>query len=272
MLTTKRYEYTEIEKIQLHPDITNHRALNLQKVSHYEEDILKNGLLEPLVVWEKKPHEFYLIGGFHRIAAINEIRKKNPGFFDRVDVRVVSGEFDEIKALNLKLNADRVDTKITDFFDIVIYLNNANWSKERIAGFIDRSVSWIEEIIRYVPVMDHRLRKRLEEGKVSWARAKLICRAVLEAPAGQEKEVFEKQLKPLLEGGAKTQLAKKPLTFRSAKKNIAQKMKVQKVQKYKIDNETLLSLVLVLEGKKFNEDHLENVKTAFPGLIDEPTD
>ncbi len=271
MLTTKRYEYTEIHKIQVHPDISNHRSLNMQKVAHYEEDILKNGLLEPLVVWEKKPHEFYLIGGFHRIAAINGIRRKNPGYFDRVDVRVVSGEFDEIKALNLKLNADRVDTKITDFFDIVIYLNNANWSKERISGFIDRSVSWIEEIIRYAPGMDHRLRKLLEEGKLSWARAKSICKAVLDAPAGSEREVLENELKALSEAGSKPQPVKKPLTFRSAKKNIAQKMKSKKARTYKINDETLLSLILVLEGKNFNNEHLESVKNAFPGLIDEPT-
>ncbi|MBF0286664.1 MAG: ParB N-terminal domain-containing protein [SAR324 cluster bacterium] len=269
MLTTKRYEYTEIHKIQSHPDISNHRALNLQKVSHYEEDILKNGLLEPLVVWEKKPHEFYLIGGFHRLAAINGIRKKNPGYFDRVDIRVVSGEFDEIKALNLKLNADRVDTKITDFFDIVIYLNNANWSTERISEFIDRSVSWIEDIIRYAPGMDHRLRKLLEDGKLSWARAKSICRAVLNAPAGNERKILETELKALSAGGSKPQPIKKPLTFRTAKKNIARKMETKKAQSYKIDNETLLSLILVLEGKSFNEDHLELVKNAFPGLIDE---
>ena len=53
MLTTKRYEYLQIEKIAIHPVIGNHRQLSPAKVSHLEKDILTNGLLEPLVVWER---------------------------------------------------------------------------------------------------------------------------------------------------------------------------------------------------------------------------
>lgn len=269
MLTTKRYEYTDIAKINIHPDISNHRTLDLRKVSHYAEDILKNGLLEPLIVWEKKAHEFYLIGGFHRLAAIREIRTKNPGYYDRVDVRVVSGEFDEIKALNLKLNADRVDTKITDFFDIVIYLNNANWSKEKISSFIDRSVSWIDEIIRYVPGMDQRLRKLLEEGKVSWAKIKTVCKTILDAPAGKEKDVLEREIKALTESPVKQQPKKKPLTFKRAKKRISDRLtKKSAKQSYAINNDTLLALLYVLEGKDYEENHLDKVNKAFPGLLD----
>ena len=70
-----------------------------------------------------------------------------------------------MRALNLKLNADRLDAKPSDYFDAVIYLNNANWEKSKIAAFLDKSVSWIEDIVRYVPGMDPRLRKLLDEGK-----------------------------------------------------------------------------------------------------------
>ncbi len=125
---------------------------------------MKNGLLEPLIVWERTNGEYYMVGGFHRLAAIKAIREKHAGYFDRMDVRLVSGEIDEMRALNLKLNADRLDAKITDYFEPVLYLNNANWNKERIANFLDKSVTWIEEIIRFVPGMDSRLRKLLEGG------------------------------------------------------------------------------------------------------------
>ena len=127
--------------------------MNPSKVSHLEKDILTNGLLEPLVVWERNPGEFYLVGGFHRMEAIKSIRTRNPGYFDRVDVRVVSGDPDEIRALNLKLNADRLDTNITDYFDTVIYLNNANWPRERIAEFLDKSTAWIDDIVRFAPMI-----------------------------------------------------------------------------------------------------------------------
>ena len=75
----------QIEKIAIHPVIGNHRQLSPAKVSHLEKDILTNGLLEPLVVWERTSGEYYLVGGFHRMAAISNIRKSHPGYFDRVD-------------------------------------------------------------------------------------------------------------------------------------------------------------------------------------------
>ena len=53
MLATKRYDYVPFDAIQVHPSIANHRAVNPEKVRHYKDDILKNGLLEPLVVWER---------------------------------------------------------------------------------------------------------------------------------------------------------------------------------------------------------------------------
>ena len=76
MLTTKRYEYMSIDKIGMHPILSNHRPLDMHKVSHYEKDIMQNGLLEPLVIWEKNNNEYYMVGGFHRLAAIEAIRKK----------------------------------------------------------------------------------------------------------------------------------------------------------------------------------------------------
>ena len=142
MLTTKRFDYVGIDQIHLHPSVANHRPLNETKVAHYAEDIARNGLLEPLVVWERNPGEFYLVGGFHRYNAIRRIRETRPGFFDRIDVRVVHGDLDEIQALNLKLNADRLDARITDYFDAVIFMANANWDTARIARFLDKSEAW----------------------------------------------------------------------------------------------------------------------------------
>ena len=181
MLTTKRYDYIPFELVQKHPLIANHRVVNPHKVAHYREDILRNGLLEPLVVWERNPRDLYLVGGFHRHGAIEQIRQGHPGYYDRVDVRVVAGDLEEMRALNLKLNADRLDAKLVEYFDTVIFLNNANWSKERIASFLDKSLTWIEDIIRFAPSMDPRVRAMLVEDTISWSKAKQICRQILRA-------------------------------------------------------------------------------------------
>jgi ParB family chromosome partitioning protein len=268
MLTTKRYEYMPFNNIKIHPLVSNHRPFRPEKVAHYERDILKNGLLEPLIVWERTKGEYYLVGGFHRLASIKAIREKHPGYFDRVDVRVVSGELDEMRALNLKLNADRLDTKITDYFETVLYLYNANWNKERIATFLDKSVTWIEEIIRFVPSMDSRLRKMLQEGKISWNKAKGICRQILAALPEKEKEVADKLIEELNKSKPNTRRKKRLLSPQKAIKRLSKEFERHPKTRYTVYVEDLLSLVMVLAGKDYTESHAERVRATFPGLID----
>ncbi len=261
MLTTKRYEYLHIEKIGVHHSMTNHRPLATAKVAHLEKDILSNGLLEPLVVWERNPGEYYLVGGFHRMEAISGIREKHPGYFDRIDVRVVSGDPDEIKALNLKLNSDRVDTRITDYFQTVLYLNNANWSKERIAEFFDKSVSWIEEIIRFAPMVTQSMHEKLVSGELSWNKAKEIIQRTLKAPAGQDKEILDKELSRSEDRTAR------PLTFKSAISRLSKVIEAKQRHTFRIDVQDLYSLVLILQGKHYETEHVERIRRVFPVLM-----
>ncbi|MCU0609485.1 MAG: ParB/RepB/Spo0J family partition protein [Chitinispirillaceae bacterium] len=266
MLTTKRYEYLQIDRIGVHHELTNHRSLDLGKVAHLERDILTNGLLEPLVVWERNQGEYYLVGGFHRMEAITGIRRKNPGYFDRIDVRVVSGDPDEIKALNLKLNSDRVDTKIVDYFQTVLYLNNANWPRERIAEFFDKSTSWIDDIVRYAPMVTEPLREKLVSGECSWSRAKEIIQATLKAPAGREKEVLAHEL-----SRAKKR-PDRPLTFRTAISRVSRVMEAKKVPSFKIDIRDLYALIVTLQGKNVEKEHLDRIRKVFPLLLEDTSD
>ena len=261
MLTTKRYEYLHLGKISVHPTIGNHRQLNQAKVSHLEKDILTNGLLEPLVVWERNQGEYYLVGGFHRMEAIKNIRKTHHGYFDMVDVRVVAGDPDEIKALNLKLNADRLDTRITDYFETVIYLNNANWPVARIAEFLDKSSSWIDEIIRFAPMVTPKMHEMLEKGEMSWNRAKEIIQKTLKSPAGSEKEVMEDELsKPQAR-------VVKPLSYKSIMNHFSKVVKETPQKKFTFHVDEFLSFLRVLQGKGYDESDLERMKAIFPELI-----
>jgi ParB family transcriptional regulator, chromosome partitioning protein len=261
MLTTKRYEYCAIDKIGFHPILNNHRSITTAKVAHLESDILKNGLLEPLVVWERNPGEYYLVGGFHRMEAIKAIRSKHPGYFDRIDVRVVTGDPDEIRALNLKLNADRVDTTVADYFETVIFLNNANWNKQRIAEFLDKSTAWIEDIIRYAPMVNGRMLEKLKAGTLSWNKAKEIIKKTLQAPAGQEKEILEHGL-----ADANKQKTR-PLTFKSAIARFSKVSEEKPRRTLTVEVEDILALVVTLQGKNYKEEHIERIRKAFPGLL-----
>ena len=261
MLTTKRFDYVPFEKVHLHPSVANHRPLNEAKVAHYAEDILRNGLLEPIVVWERNPGEYYLVGGFHRHNAIRRIRAEHPGYFDRIDVRVVHGDLDEIQALNLKLNADRLDARITDYFDAIIFMANANWDKNRIARFLDKSAGWIEDILRYAPGMDPRVRRLLESGQISWAKAKAICRAALSAAAGQERAALEKALAALQSSAAAA--PPKMLTYRTAAKRLQERK-----EPFRVSGEDVLALLRVLREKSASADSVARVRAAFPGLLE----
>ena len=261
MLTTKRFDYVPFEKVHLHPSVANHRPLNDAKVAHYAEDILRNGLLEPIVVWERNPNEYYLVGGFHRHNAIRRIRSERPGYFDRIDVRVVHGELDEIQALNLKLNADRLDARITDYFDAIIFMANANWDKNRIAQFLDKNVAWIEDILRFAPGMDSRVRRLLEEGKITWTKAKAICKEVLSAKPGQERTTLEAALAVLK--SPETKSAPKVLTYRTAAKRLK-----EKTEPFQVSGEDVLALLQVLREKSASAESVARVRAAFPGLLE----
>ena len=261
MLTTKRFDYVPFEKVHLHPSVANHRPLNDAKVAHYAEDILRNGLLEPIVVWERNPNEYYLVGGFHRHNAIRRIRSERPGYFDRIDVRVVHGELDEIQALNLKLNADRLDARITDYFDAIIFMANANWDKNRIAQFLDKNVGWIEDILRFAPGMDSRVRKLLEGGQITWTKAKAICKEVLSAAPGQERTTLEAALAAMK--SPETKSAPKVLTYRTAAKRLK-----EKTEPFQVSGEDVLALLHVLREKSASAESIARVRAAFPGLLE----
>ena len=263
MLATKRYEYLPIEAIEFHHTLTNHRALDRGEVAHLERDIVANGLLEPLVVWERNSGEYYLVGGFHRMEAIQGIRREHPGYFDRIDVRVVSGDPDEIKALNLKLNSDRVDTRITDYFQTVIYLNNANWSKTRMAEFFDKSVSWIEDIIRYAPLVTEPMREKLATGELSWNRAREILQKALKAPAGNEKSIIDGEL------ATPHRPAAKPLPLRTTLKRLSSRLETESGRTFKITTRDVYALLVTVQGRDVEQAYIDQVRTAFPMLWDD---
>ncbi|HEY3450385.1 MAG TPA: ParB N-terminal domain-containing protein [Myxococcales bacterium] len=269
MLVTKRYDYVNFDAIQIHPSLANHRGLNDDKVRHYREDILKNGLLEPLVVWERNRGELFLVGGFHRLSAIKLIRHDKPDYYDRVDVRVVGGDLEEMRALNLKLNADRLDARISEYFDTVIFLTNANWDKTKIAEFLDKNVTLVEEIIRFVPGMDPRIRTMLNDGKISWGKAKVMCRKILEAKPGTEKQVADALLKELSEGGEKP-AARRPITLKTAAKRLSAHMEKNPKATYTVTAKDLFALLALLGGQSngTTEQYLERVKAKFPGLVE----
>ena len=124
-----------------------------------------------------------------------------------------------------------------------------------------------EEIVRFVPGMDPRIRKLLEEGRVTWARAKVVCRRILEAKPGSEKQVADEAVRELEAGPVKV-APRKALSVKSATKRLAKVVEKDGKATFTIDMRDLYSLFLVLDGKGHHDGHLDRVRSRFPGLID----
>lgn len=108
----------------------------------------------------------------------------------------------------------------------------------------------------------------MEEGNLSWNKAKAVCRAVREAPAGQEKILLEQKLAELAEPDPSAKSRKKPLTVKNLKKKLSARIKEAPQTQYYVGAEDLFSLVLLLEGKEYGDTHLARVRHSFPGLLD----
>jgi hypothetical protein len=145
----------------------------------------------------------------------------------------------------------------------VIYLNNANWSKTRIADFFDKSISWIEDIIRYAPMTTEQMREKLAAGELSWARAKEILRKALKAPAGHEKEIIETELsrpvRPVV----------KPLPLHKTIKHLSKSVDSNPKRTFKVNSQDLYALLVTLRGKNVEQEYIDRVRSAFPVLWDD---
>jgi len=120
---------------------------------------------------------------------------------------------------------------------------------------------------RIVEIQVGRLRKLLEEGKVTWTRAKSICRAILAAEPGKEKAATEKAL-AALRREAKAGAPPRPLSYRTATRKLGEQIRKAPRASYTVAAEDLLSLLVLLHGKSFDETHVDRVRRAFPGLLD----
>ena len=140
-----------------------------------------------------------------------------------------------------------------------------NWTSERIGEFLDKSVGWVEDILRYVPVMPVRVYELLERGDTSWNRAKAACKKLIKSPAGQEDSAAAQAIEELSKPAEKKPA--KPLNFRSAKSRLGKAISKKPNTKYTLDGNDLMSLLLVLEGKQFADEDLERIKAKVPGLL-----
>jgi hypothetical protein len=103
---------------------------------------------------------------------------------------------------------------------------------------------------------------------VSWNRAKGICRQILSAPPDKEKELADQLIEAVSNNGGRPKRGKRPVSPRKAIKRLTKDLEKRPKTHYTVSLEDLLSLFIILAGENYTESHVEQVRKAFPGLIE----
>ena len=117
------------------------------------------------------------------------------------------------------------------------------------------------------PVLE-RVRALLHDGKLSWSKAKQICRRIADAAPGDERAVADEALREL-ESGAKPE-PRYVLSPKRAHQRLARQLAADPKAKYTVSAQDLFSLLTLLAGKADGDAdrHLERVREIFPALVD----
>ena len=109
----------------------------------------------------------------------------------------------------------------------------------------------------------------LHEGKISWAKAKAVCKRVLEAKPGQEKATADAALRELESSEGKP-APRRVLSPKIATKRLERHIKQNPASSFTISAHDLFALLSLLSGQSNGdtEAHLDRVRTKFPGLVD----
>ena len=125
--------------------------------------------------------------------------------------------------------------------------------------------------VRFMPSMDPRLRALLDEDKVSWSKARSICRQAMAAEPGRERAVIDLALKELQDGPVV--LPRRVLSPKSATKRLTKHIEQHPQATYTVTAQDLLALVSLLTGPRdAQQEHLERVRQRFPALVGEHED
>lgn len=146
--------------------LTPARELDSDHVNELSESIEKNGLDQPLLVWDggakdnevqvsggKKFPATFLLAGNHRRAALRKFKKRDKSAFEKmfadgIPVRVISGDLKDAVAAQLRENLDRLNPTPEQILPSIIRLKDEFKMKGKaIAAAIGKSTAYVSEIL-----------------------------------------------------------------------------------------------------------------------------
>jgi len=156
----------DIDKIDTNP-YQPRKIFNEEKLKELSDSILRNGLLQPIVV-TKNEDRYLLIAGERRLRAT-----KLAGF-DQIKAIILNVDNDKLRELALIENIQRDDLNIIEIaYSYAGLINDYNITHEELAQVVSKSRSSISNTLRLLTLSSY-TQKMVGSNKISTGHAKVI--------------------------------------------------------------------------------------------------
>lgn len=228
----------DIDKIDTNP-YQPRKIFNEEKLKELSDSILRNGLLQPIVV-TKNEDRYLLIAGERRL------RATTLAGFDKIKAIILNVDNDKLRELALIENIQRDDLNIIEIaYSYAGLINDYNITHEELAQVVSKSRSSISNTLRLLTLSSY-TQKMLGSNKISTGHAKVIVglsedqqKLIVDSIIGQKLSVRETE-----------QLVKKIKDNSKTTTNISDNDKIK--------NSTYNYDILQNVTKKLKEDKLES--------------
>ena len=133
------------------PGVVTHPRLHIGDTTRLAQSIMGSGLKQPLLVWMHEG-EPYLVDGFRRFAALEDIRANNPQFanyHEEVEVEVVKGALPQVLIAQARANLKARSWTDADFASACAALVDAGLTKVAIAHKLEETVDRVFDAVEF---------------------------------------------------------------------------------------------------------------------------
>ena len=249
----------EVENIALNP-YQPRKIFSEEKLQELSDSIVKNGLLQPIVV-TRDGGAFLLIAGERRLRATKLAK------LSTIKAIVLDIENNKLRELALIENIQRDDLNVIEIaYSYAGLINDYNMTHEELAIMVSKSRSSISNILRLLTLSNF-AQKMLGSDKISLGHAKLIVgltvdeqKIIIDSIIGQklsvrETEILVKQIKD------ESVISKKVTPSKTKKYNFSSLLEVEKSLKNS-------DLEVKIDANYFkikinSQDDIEKISKAF---------
>lgn len=182
----KTVEYVDVSKIQDHPEVPNIRKeVTKADVKELMASIKEKGVQNPITCF-KKDNIYYLVSGWRRRKAVQEITKEDPKASPLIPVLLKQYAEKTIvrDALfdNMIENIQRKDVNPLDQANRIKMLMDQGMNKLNICKEIGKSITWVNDTLNVLDA-DPEVREKIRSGEITMSDAKGIAKLPSETQA-----------------------------------------------------------------------------------------